>query len=113
MPFPNITSSGSHFSVNMKGYYSPGVTTIRIGDMKCDVKDVSVCYDIRTSSIIVPGDAQTASGRPYELKYARQETGGSYFDVTVTSPYFTMHATKLRVIEKPDKVEFRLLPSTK
>jgi len=31
----------------------------------------------------------------------------------VTSPYFTMHATKLRVIEKPDKVEFRLLPSTK
>ena len=113
MPIPDITSSGSHYYARFRIYYLPGITKVQVGDMICDSKGIAVCYDIQTNSIILPDVDSQNSGHNYELKYNRQNADSSYSNVTVTSKSYTLHATKLRIVESPNRIEFMILPAAK
>lgn len=110
---PNITSSGTPYWHGLQCYYSSGITDIQVGDMTYNSKGVPLYYDIATRSIKLPDLDSPKDGQRYDLKYSRLDTDSCYYDVTITSKSFTMHATKLQIIKSPSQVEFRILPAVK
>jgi hypothetical protein len=112
-PKPDITSSGTYYHCRFKSYYLSGITNIQVGDMTCDSKGIPICYDMPSRSIKFPDVDYQKDGQGYDLKCSRQEADGTYYNVTITSKSFTLHATKLQVVKSPQQVEFIILPAVK
>jgi hypothetical protein len=113
LPVPYITSTGTRYTVRFQSYYLSGITKTEVGDMVCESKGIPVCYDIQRNSILLPDISSLEMNHNYHLQYSRQEADSSYSHVTVTSNSFTLHATKLRIVESPMQVEFKVLPAAK
>ncbi len=110
---PKVTSSGRTFFHDFQYYYSPGVLRLEVGDVSFDSDRLPVCHDIRTGSVRL---AQSDSGEDqgsYDLKYARQDADGFYYDAKVSAQSFSLSATKVKVVKSPTQIEFIVLPAAR
>lgn len=85
--------------------YPDGIQEIKIDDISVSFKPVPIEINQLYFLKVVDIDSDK-HGKPYEMKYESKDNNGFFYNVTITTPLFTLKAPKISVRESSNRVKF-------
>jgi hypothetical protein len=85
--------------------YPDGIQEIKFSDISISFKPVPIEINQLYFLKVVDVDSDK-HGEPYKMKYDSKDNNGFFYNVTITTPLFTLKAPKISVRESSNRVKF-------
>jgi hypothetical protein len=117
--FKEIGQFASTLPVDRKSYhlglisvYPDGVGRLAFDDVEIDVRRKPVEIDKIYHLIMVDPDAAKRA-KPYDLTFEKQEGTDVFVNAVMTTPLFTLKASKVRIVSDANRVKIWILARVK